>query len=106
MKDVKKKIYDDVYGCKEISYESSHGIIAFLHRKLRRFEVNRYQVCYDMLPHHKERLLDVGCGDGDFIFMAKDRFKECYGVDVSSVRLKRAKSKNVSDEDKIHFYQC
>ena len=108
MKDAKEKIYDDVYGCKEISYEPSHGVIAFLYRKLLRFEINRYQACYDMLQPHKERLLDVGCGDGDFIFMVKDRFKECYGVDVSSVRIERAKkrSKDVSDGDNIHFYQC
>ncbi|MHA1834244.1 MAG: class I SAM-dependent methyltransferase [Candidatus Baldrarchaeia archaeon] len=89
MKNYKGKVYDNVYGRKKISYESSHGLIAFLYRKLRRWEVNRYQVTYDLL-RLMERLLDVGCGDGDLIFMAKDKFRECYGIDVSPIRIVRA----------------
>ena len=104
---IKEKVYDNVYGRKEISYESSNGVIAFLYRKLLRFEVNRYQVGYDLLPSDKERLLDVGCGDGDFIFMARDKFKECYGVDVSPLRIQQAEKRAKSDQrDNFHFYQC
>lgn len=107
MKDAKKKMYDNMYGCKEISFEHPHGVIAFFYRKLSRFEVHRYQACYKLLPSDKERLLDVGCGDGDFIFMIKDNFKECYGVDVSSVRIERAieKSKERPNRDSFHFYE-
>jgi len=104
MKDVKQKVYDDVYGRKEICYEFPHGVVAFLYRKLLRFELNRYQGCYNLLPPDKERLLDIGCGDGDFIFMARDMFKECYGVDVSLVRIERAKER--AHEDIFHFYKC
>ncbi len=108
MEDAKKKVYDNVYGRKEISYEPSHGVIAFLYGKLLRFEVNRYQVAYALLQSDQGRLLDVGCGDGYFIFMAKDKFKECYGVDVSPLRIERAKegSKERSDGDDFHFYEC
>ena len=108
MKDAKEKVYDRLYGRKEISFESSRGLIGFLYRKLLRFEVNRCQAAYKLLPSVGEKLLDVGCGDGDFIFVLKDRFKECYGVDVSSVRIERAKkrSKGVSDGNNLHFYQC
>ena len=102
--DIKEKVYDKVYGRKEIYYEFSNGVIAFLYRKLLRFEVNRYQSVYNLLPSDKERLLDVGCGDGDFIFMAKDKFKEYYGVDVSSLRIERAKER--ADRDNIYFYKC
>jgi len=57
---VKEKIYDKVYGCKEIQYEPPSGILGFLYRKLKKFEVNRYQAVYDLLPSDKEKMLDVG----------------------------------------------
>jgi hypothetical protein len=44
MKNSKKKVYDAVYGSKEISYESPKGVIGFLYRKFIRFEVNRYKL--------------------------------------------------------------
>jgi len=108
MNDAKERVYDGVYGRKEISYESSRGVIGFLYRKLLRFEVNRCQVVYNLLPSAKERLLDVGCGDGDFIFRAKAMFKECYGIDVSSLRIERAKerSKEILDGYNIRFCGC
>ena len=108
MKDAKERVYDGVYGRKGFSYESSRGVIGFLYRKLLRFEVNLCQVVCNLLPSGKQRLLDVGCGDGDFIFRAYDKFKEFYGVDVSPVRIERAKNraKERLDRDNIHFYKC
>ena len=108
MKDAKEKVYDGVYGGGEVYYDSSNGVTAFLYRKLLRFEVNRHKVAYDLMPSGEERLLDVGCGDGDLIFMAKNRFKECYGVDVSQLRIERAeeRSKEMPDGAKLHFYKC
>jgi len=107
MNDAKKEVYDKVYGSKEISYEPRHGVIAFLYRKLLKFEINRYQVAYALLPSGKERLLDVGCGDGHFLFLAKNKFKDCYGVDVSSLRITRAKEKSKErlDRDSFHLYE-
>jgi len=109
MKSTKKNIYEGVYGGKETSYEPPGGILGFFYRKLKRFEVNRYQAVYDLLLTDKRaRLLDVGCGDGDFIFMAKDKFKECFGVDVSQLRIERAKerSKTMHGGDNVHFDVC
>jgi len=105
MKDAKERVYDGVYGHKEISYESSQGAISFLYNKLLRWKINRYRAVYNLLPPDKERLLDVGCGDGDFIFMANAKFKECYGIDVSSLRIECAKerSKEILGGDNIHF---
>jgi ubiquinone/menaquinone biosynthesis C-methylase UbiE len=103
MKNSKKKVYDVVYGSKEISYESPKGVIGFLYRKFIRFEVNRYQASYELLPSGGEKLLDIGCGGGDFIFMVKNKFKECYGVDVSSMRIKQAKQKVKDDAESKKF---
>lgn len=108
MKDAKEKVYDRLYGHKEISYESSRGLIGFLYQKLLRFEVNRYQAALNLLPSVGKRLLDVGCGDGDFMFMAQGHFNECHGVDVSSLRIERAKerSKKRRSENNLHFHKC
>lgn len=108
MKDSKERIYDNVYGRKNIRYEASGGLIGFLYKKLSRFEVSRCQAVFNLLPSVAGRLLDLGCGDGDFIFMAKDKFEECYGVDVSSMRIERAKktSKDRPDGDNIRFCKC
>jgi len=104
MENSKKKVYDAVYGSKEISYESPKGVIGFLYRKFIRFEVNRYQASYELLSSGGEKLLDVGCGDGDFIFMVRDKFRECYGVDVSAQRIEKAKE--LPNQEKFHFFEC
>jgi ubiquinone/menaquinone biosynthesis C-methylase UbiE len=108
MRSAKEKVYDDVYGRRLVSYEPPSGVIGFLYRKLRRFEIDRYKVAYNLLPFGKETFLDVGCGDGGFVFMAKNKFKECYGVDISPMRIQEAKkrSKERSDEDNLHFDKC
>lgn len=102
---VKERVYDDIYGRKNVFYERPHGLIAFLYGKLKKFEVNRYQAVCNMLPSHGERLLDVGYGDGDFILMIKNKFKECYGIDVSPLRIGTAKNR-FKEESNIRFVQC
>ena len=53
-------------------------------------------------------IIEIGCGDGYFTFMAKNKFKECYGVDISSLRLEQAIKhlKKKPDTKNIHFYKC
>jgi ubiquinone/menaquinone biosynthesis C-methylase UbiE len=107
MKDAKEKVYDNLYANKATSYEVSQGLIAFLYNKLLRFQSSRYQAAYDLLPFDQGKLLDVGCGDGDFIFIAKDKFKEIHGVDISSTRIERAgEMLNERSCSNIHFHQC
>jgi 2-polyprenyl-6-hydroxyphenyl methylase/3-demethylubiquinone-9 3-methyltransferase len=57
-----------------------------------------------LLPSGGEKLLDVGCGDGDFMFMVRDKFRECYGVDVSAQRIEKAKE--LPNKEKFHFFEC
>ena len=42
------------------------------------------------LPYMKGRLLDYGCGDGQFLNMAKEFSGKVCGVDVSSVAIEKA----------------
>lgn len=37
-----------------------------------------------------ERILDVGCGEGELACLAKNNYKEIYGVDISEKALKKA----------------
>ncbi|MEM3389387.1 MAG: class I SAM-dependent methyltransferase [Nitrososphaeria archaeon] len=104
MSSIKEKRYDDVYCHTKVSYEQPHGPIAFIYRRLKKFEITRYKAVYDLLPSEGEKLLDVGCGDGEFILMCKSKFKECYGIDVSSLRVETAKNR-FKEENNIHIMQ-
>jgi len=96
MENSKEKVYDAVYDSKVISYESPKGVISFLYRKFIRFEINRYQAFYKLLPLIGEKLPDIDYGDGDFIFMVRNKFRECYGVGVSAQRIKKQKNSRIN----------
>jgi 2-polyprenyl-3-methyl-5-hydroxy-6-metoxy-1,4-benzoquinol methylase len=65
-----------------------------------------------------DRLLDFGCGIGDFIELVKDRFKEIVGIDINDYAIMFCKekfrnSKNVtivqgsySDLEKFGMFDC
>jgi len=110
MNDYKKKVYDKAYGNEGMFYEPSHGLMEFLYEKLRKYEINRYQVTYNLLPSLKGKggkLLDVSCGDGDLLFICMEKFDECYGVDISKVRVERARKRALEKHiDGRYFYEC
>ncbi len=104
MKKVKEKFYNCAYGDNSIPFEQREGILNFLYKKLSKFEINRYQVSYDLLPNYREKILDVGCGNGHFIDIVEHKFKEFYGIDISKIRIKKAKEKfNKKKRNKYHF---
>ncbi len=55
--------------------------LPFLYRKLRRFEVNRYELAYQFAPSG-EFLLDIGCGNGEVLLRLKNKYKQLWGVDI------------------------
>jgi len=71
---------------------------------IERFSTTRTEAVFRLLPRGK-RFLDVGCGSGDLVLMARERFEEVYGVDISSARLRIAEEKAFRrpDKDRIHF---
>jgi 2-polyprenyl-6-hydroxyphenyl methylase/3-demethylubiquinone-9 3-methyltransferase len=52
------------------------------------------RILLDWLPVGN-RFLDVGCGDGLFASLAKDKFKESHGIDISEIALEKAKARGI-----------
>jgi methionine biosynthesis protein MetW len=69
---------------------------------------SRIDVALKMLENG-EKLLDVGCGNGNLGYFAKNNYSKIYGIDLSDIALKTARKRgliakkiNVNDE-KIPF---
>jgi len=102
----KSGIYDEVYG-RQV-YEEQTGIRASFYKRLRKYEVNRYEVCLQLLPLKVEKLLDAGCGGGCLAKAAAGRFSEYHGVDLSPVLLKQASDNlaNIAGQNNISLSRC
>jgi SAM-dependent methyltransferase len=89
--------YETYHSPKKIKFE-------FLLNRLGRYLMERQQVVYDLLAKG-QRFLDVGCGDGYLVTMAKSKFDQVYGVDFCSAHIERAKKsiENILDKEKIFF---
>ena len=82
---------------KKTFYESAESqikqrkanLIDILYAKFKGFELHREDAVAHILPNG-ERLLDIGCGGGSFIFSVRDKFKELHGVDIASNRIVEA----------------
>lgn len=85
-----RNFYNKMYGLDKASKMNNF---------LKHFELYRSDVVFNLLEKG-ERLLDVACGDGDFAIKAREKFEDVYGVDISSVRIKRAIKK--AKEKKIN----
>ena len=81
-------------GVKE-SYEQRYGDnsvvklrLPFFYRKLRRFELHRCELAYQIAPGG-DTLLDIGCGDGELLLRLKDKYREVWGIDIAKPRINR-----------------
>lgn len=90
-KEYKKIFYERRYGIGNVYVrQKGFNFVEFIYRKLERFELHREDAA-DRFIVNGERLLDIGCGNGSFIFKVKDKFKEIHGVDITSNRISEAK---------------
>ena len=62
-----------------------------LEKFVRKFEVHRSDVIKKLMPHRGKVLLDLACGNGDFLFSQETKFKKLIGLDISSNRIAEAK---------------
>lgn len=72
------------------------------------YEVTRSDVAFDMLEPG-ETFLELGCGDGGFMFRAEGLYDSLYGIDISPHRIELARMKcsapTTSNKLKHHFLE-
>jgi methionine biosynthesis protein MetW len=69
----------------------------------QRFESDRYDLA---LRHAKggERVMDIGCGEGDLLIQLNNSYNEVWGIDISELRIDRVRKK-INQMDSIHVRQ-
>jgi len=84
-----KKLYEKQYGEKKL-INVSQGKFFGLRKILKKYDWSRYDVA-NLLIEPGERILDIGCGNGNTLRKVKDRYQELCGVDMSPSRIEEAK---------------
>jgi ubiquinone/menaquinone biosynthesis C-methylase UbiE len=82
-----KELYESQYGQKKLISDNS---FPFLRRFFKKIDLHREDLALSLLDDG-EKLLNVGCGSGSFVFKARDKFNEVYGIDISPSRIEEAK---------------
>jgi SAM-dependent methyltransferase len=68
------------------------GLLGRVFTRLRRFELHRIPATFELLGAGR-RLLDLGCGDGSLLALARaNKFDEVYGLDVAQSVVERAQN--------------
>ncbi len=104
-KEYKKIFYEKMYaGKKSPDSLSTRNVIDVLYTRFKKFEVHR-EDAVGWLVSPGGRLLDIGCGNGSFIFKVADKFREVHGVDISPGRIAEASmlKKTMHNQANIHF---
>jgi ubiquinone/menaquinone biosynthesis C-methylase UbiE len=57
---------------------------------LKRFELQREDATFRLLDGG-DRFIDIGCGEGNLVFRATEKYRIAYGVDIAPSRISRAK---------------
>jgi len=101
MSETRERVYNVPY---ETYHAPKKGISISLFQRLKSFNLDRQQVAYDLLDSG-ERFLDIGCGFGLLVTLAKNKFDEVFGIDFCASDIERGKQsvETRADKDKIHF---
>jgi ubiquinone/menaquinone biosynthesis C-methylase UbiE len=100
MSETRERVYNVPYG----TYNAQKGLSASLFHRLKRFTLDRQQVGYELLDPD-QRFLDIGCGFGGLVTLAKTKFDEVWGIDfcVSDIERCQQSIETRSDKEKSHF---
>lgn len=83
-KTFQEKIHDDNKGqSRQGRYNPIDTLLNTMYDKFKRFELHRVDAVARLIPRG-EKLLDMGCSGGAFVFKVKDKFKELHGIDLAS----------------------
>ena len=84
---------------KKFSNNYEPGVFA---RFVKKYETYRSEQISKLLPKKGEILVDLACGDGDFLLKHRKRFKSLIGFDIASNRIKQARTQ-VDSTDRKRF---
>ena len=82
-----KEFYERMYAD---SYETVK--LPFLYRKLKRFELKRNDLVFKNISGGN-KILEIGCGEGELLFKLRKRYKELWGIDISEIQIKNTKKR-------------
>lgn len=84
------KVFREQYGYRRTASTREAPLVF---RFLARFARTRIDKVSSLLPDGKFRVLDIGCGDGNFLYTNKRRWRSLVGVDVLQNLIQIAKKK-------------
>ena len=74
--------------------DTQKGLVAFLYQRVKRITLrSKYKLVSKHL--HEEKLLDYGCGTGDFLSYCREQHISCVGLEPDEDARKRAAQKGV-----------
>ena len=83
-----KTIYEKQYAEKKLVSVSQKQFLG-LRRLLSKYDIDRNDIAQQSVDSG-DKILEVGCGNGNMLLRLSDKFNELYGLDVASSRLKEA----------------
>ncbi|GEM_PF-1258924 len=95
---VEKEFYERMYGGGGAS-PGKQGALSRLRRKLT---LDRLEASFRLLERG-EKLVDLGCGEGILAFKAADKYEFCYGIDIVSRPIARARKQAEARGDARRF---
>lgn len=99
-----KRFYETLYRDSREDVKPS-GFLGWFFQMLRDFELHRIPATLNLLERGK-RLLDIGCGNGNLLIVAKrgGKYERVWGVDIANIVLKRAKRNVLKEMNKLRGF--
>ncbi len=87
-----QELYEKQY--KEKKLINKKLTFSFLRKSFKNLDFSREDIALKLLQldfqEKIENILDLGCGEGNFLFKVGDKFNKLYGIDISPTRIKKA----------------